>query len=102
MPGGGVSGGGGMIGGRPSLAVAATGANTDSKNVTTMNMMPYLLVERMIPPFIPNYISNIYAISATLYFLKLYDLRRVSRRSYIRANIGGSKPGEVDTAIKTL
>jgi hypothetical protein len=52
VPGGGVAGGGGIIGGRPSLAMAATGANMDNKNAETINMMPYLLIERMIPPFI--------------------------------------------------
>jgi hypothetical protein len=31
--------------------MAATGANMDSKNAMTINMMPYLFIERMIPPF---------------------------------------------------
>lgn len=72
--------------------MAATGANMDSKNAMTMNMMPYLLVERMIPPYYTVYTSNIYAISATIYFLKRYDHLRLFCRSHIRTNIGGSKP----------
>jgi hypothetical protein len=55
MQGGGVEGGGGITGGRPSLAIATAGAKIDIKNATTKTITLCFLIERIVPP-LPQYI----------------------------------------------